>query len=537
LAPSKYVEAVEQALDQLEQTDVVRRIWAKDHTIWKADPTEITDRLGWLDVTSYMLTQVESLTKVANDVKAAGLRHIVLLGMGGSSLGPEVLRQVIGSSPGHPELIVLDSTVPAWIRSVSQAIDPAKSLFIVSSKSGGTIESNTLYRYFRALVDSAVGQEEAGSYFVAVTDAGSALEALAERDGFRKAFINPSDIGGRYSVHSFFGLVPAAMAGMDLNRLIQGFDEMASQCSPEVALRENPGAVLGATMAVMAAQGRDKLTLVASPSISGFGLWAEQLLAESTGKEGKGIVPVADEPLLRPEAYGNDRLFVHLRMAGDNNAEADAKLRVLEDAGHPVVHFDLSDAYDIAAEFFRGEFATAVAGAVLGIQPFDQPNVQQAKDMTDKVLSDYRSSGVKPGLEDLGSLREMLSQAKPGDYLAVMAYVEQTPETDAGFHSLREAVMQRYNIATTLGYGPRFLHSTGQLHKGGPDTGLFLQITAPHEKDIAIPGLDFSFGVLADAQASVDLVALVAQGRRAARVILSPDIATSITQIVTSISS
>lgn len=537
MARSTYTEAVEQALDQLERDDVISRIWAKDHTVWKPDPAEITDRLGWLDVTAYMATQVESLNKIANDVKAAGIRHVVLLGMGGSSLGPEVLRQVIGSSLGYPELIVLDSTVPAWIRSVSQAIDPAKSLFIVSSKSGGTIEPNILYRYFRTLVESAVGHEEAGSHFVAVTDAESALEALAEREGFRKAFINPSDIGGRYSVQSFFGLVPAALAGMDLNRLIQGFDEMASQCRPEVALRENPGAVLGATMAVMAAQGRDKLTLVASPSISSFGLWAEQLLAESTGKEGRGIVPIADEPLLGSEAYGNDRLFVHLRMEGENDTEADAKLRLLEEAGHPVVNFDLTDAYDIAAEFFRGEFATAVAGAILGIQPFDQPNVQQAKDMTDRVLSDYRSSGVKPELEALGSLREMLSQAKPGDYLAIMAYVEQSSETDAAFYSLRQAVMRRYKITTTLGYGPRFLHSTGQLHKGGPDTGLFLQITAPHEEDIAIQSFDFSFGVLADAQASGDLAALVAQGRRAARVILSPDIAMSIKQIVTSISS
>jgi len=484
-----------------------------------------------------MLTQVESLCTVANDVKAAGIRHVVLLGMGGSSLGPQVLRQVIGSSVGYPELIVLDSTVPAWIRSVRQSIDPAKSLFIVSSKSGGTVEPNTLYRYFSTLVESTVGQKEAGSHFVAVTDAGSALEALAERDGFRRAFINPSDIGGRYSVQSFFGLVPAALAGMALNRLIRRFDEMASQCRPDVTIRENPGAVLGATMAVMAAQGRDKLTLVASPRISGFGLWAEQLLAESTGKEGKGIIPIADEPLLGPEAYGNDRLFVHLRMADDNNAETDAKLKLLEEAGHPVVHFDLNDAYDVAAEFFRGEFATAVAGSVLGIQPFDQPNVQQAKDMTDKVLSDYRSNGVKPGLEALGSIRELLSQANPCDYLAIMAYVEQTSETDAAFYSLRKAIMQRYKITTTLGYGPRFLHSTGQLHKGGPDTGLFLQITAPHEEDVAIPGFDFSFGVLADAQASGDLAALVAQGRRAARVGGSADVVETIRRLVEAISS
>ncbi len=519
-------------MEAVEQADVIRRIWAKDHTVWKPDPTEITDRLGWLDITRFMLTQVNSIKTFANDVKAAGIRHVVLLGMGGSSLGPEVLRQVIGSSPEYPELIVLDSTVPAWIRSVSQTIDPANTLFIVSSKSGGTIEPNTLYSYFRTLVESAVSQEEAGSHFVAVTDTGSALEALAERDGFRRAFINPPDIGGRYSVQSFFGLVPAAIAGMDLNRFIRRLDEMASQCRPEVTLRENPGALLGATMAAMAAQGRNKLTLVASPSISGFGLWAEQLLAESTGKEGKGVIPIADEPLLGPEAYGDDRLFVHLRMIHDNNAESDAKLRLLEEAGHPVVHFDLTDAYDIAAEFFRWEFATAVAGSVLGIQPFDQPNVQQAKDMTDKVLSDYRSSGVKPELEDLGSLREMLSQAKPGDYLAIMAYVEQTYETDAAFYSLRAAIMQRYRITTTLGYGPRFLHSTGQLHKGGPDTGLFMQITAPCEEDIAIPGFDFSFGVLADAQASGDLAALVAQGRRAARVAGSLDVVATIRRLV-----
>ena len=532
MAPGNYQAAVDDALDTLERDEIVGRIWARDHTVWKPSPTEISDRLGWLDVTRHMRGQTESLQAFADEVRAEGIKHLVLLGMGGSSLGPEVLRQAIGSAQGFPRLIVLDSTVPAWISSVTQAINLRETLFIVSSKSGGTIEPNSLYRYFRPLVDAAVGNEAAGSHFVAVTDPASVLEGLAERDGFRRVFLNPPDIGGRYSVQSFFGLVPAAAAGMDLPRLIRKVDDMRAQCGSEVPIRDNPGAVLGATMATMAQQGRDKLTLVASRGIAGFGLWVEQMLAESTGKEGKGIIPVADEPLLGPEGYGGDRLFVHLRLAGDSDDEADSRLSELGEAGHPIVRLHLHDAYDIASEFFRWEFATAVAGSVLGIQPFDQPNVQQAKDMTDKVLSEYQSTGLRPKLASLGSLDDLLAMAHPGNYLAIMAFIEQTPETDSAMRSLREAVMRRHQIATTLGYGPRFLHSTGQLHKGGPDTGLYMQITAQHDSgDIAIPGSDYSFGVLADSQASGDMDALVAQGRRAARVVAGSDVSRTIQQL------
>ncbi|MDA0768922.1 MAG: glucose-6-phosphate isomerase [Chloroflexi bacterium] len=536
LALGNFQAAVDDTLNNLDRGDVIPRIWVGDHTVWKPDPSEISDRLGWLDVSLDMRDQTESLQAFVNDVKADGIRDVVLLGMGGSSLGPEVLRQAIGRADGYPRLTVLDSTVPAWILSVTQSINPAESLFIVSSKSGSTIEPNSLYRYFRAVVEASVGHDAAGRHFVAVTDSGSVLHGLAERDGFRKAFLNRSDIGGRYSVQSLFGLVPAALAGMDLPLLLNSLDYMRTKCLPKVALRDNPGVLLGATMATLAKQGRDKLTLVASPRIAGFGLWVEQLLAESTGKEGKGIVPVADEPLLEADAYGDDRLFVHLRLAGDDNGETDSRLAKLEDAGHPLVRLDLDDACDIAAEFFRWEFATAVAGSALGIQPFDQPNVQQAKDITAKVLSEYQSTGVRPKLEARGSLNELLSLVRPGDYLAIMAYVKQTPETDAAMTSLREAVMRRHKIATTLGYGPRFLHSTGQLHKGGPDTGLFLQITALHAEDIAIPGSDYGFGVLVDSQASGDLDALVAQGRRAVRVVAGSDVASTIQQLAEKLS-
>lgn len=513
-----YLQQVEAALSGLQRRRTISRIWDGDHTVWKPDPTEISNRLGWLTVTGVMRAEAPLMQALASEIRDQGFRHVVLLGMGGSSLGPEVLRQTLGSAPGYPELIVLDSTVPAWVRSVSDATDPARTLFLVSSKSGSTTEPNVLYAYFRRLVEDAAGKDGAGQHFIAVTDAGTPLEKLAWEQGFRKVFANPPEIGGRYSVLSFFGLVPAALMGIDLLELIGRADGMREKTVPTVPVSENPGAWLGVVMGILAQQGRDKLTLVTSPSIDSFGLWVEQLIAESTGKEGLGIVPVAREPLAAPNHYGDDRLFVYLRLDGDDNESADEALQVIRSSGHPVVRLDLKDKYDIGAEFFRWEMATAIAGSILGINPFDQPNVQAAKDMTETVLGKFERSGNLPEMEASTSLSKLLSQAGQGDYLAIMAYIRQAPAVDQALDALRRKVTEKYGVATTMGYGPRFLHSTGQLHKGGPGSGLFLQLTAEHEHDLAIPHAPYTFGVLADGQAVGDLQALRSSGRRAVRI-------------------
>ena len=513
-----YLAGVESALSGLKSRRVISRIWSGDHTVWKPDPTEISNRLGWLTVTDAMREQTPAMQALAQEVRDAGIRHVVLLGMGGSSLGPEVLRQTFGSAPGYPELIVLDSTVPGWVQSVTDAIDPAHTLFLVSSKSGSTTEPNMFYAYFRGLVEKAAGKDGAGQHFIAVTDAGTSLEKLAIDQGFRRVFANPPEIGGRYSVLSYFGLVPATLIGLDLSKLIDRADRMREETFSNVTVQENPGAWLGAVMGVLAQQGRDKLTLVTSPSIGSFGLWVEQLIAESTGKEGLGIIPVAGEPLTSPNHYGGDRLFVYLRLDGDNNDESDRAVQAIQESGQPLVRLNLMDKYDVGAEFFRWEMATAVAGSILGINPFDQPNVQAAKDMTDSVLGQFERSGELPPMEASSSLGDLLSQGGPGDYLVIMAYIRQTPQVDQALDDLRRKVTARHGIATTMGYGPRFLHSTGQLHKGGPGSGLFLQLTGEHAHDLTIPGAPYTFGVLADGQAVGDLRALLASLRRAVRV-------------------
>ena len=527
-----YEQDVIATLADLDSRAVVERMWRRDHTVWKPDPDEVANRLGWLSVSDGMCERADELDEFAREVRDAGFRKVVLLGMGGSSLGPEVLRQTFGSAVGYPELIVLDSTVPSWIRAVTNAIDPATTLFLVSSKSGGTIEPNTLYAHFRGLADQAVGPASAGAHFVAITDPGTSLHALAREGGFRRVFLNPDDIGGRYSVLSYFGLVPAALIGIDVSALLDRADCMREGSASCVPARDNPGAWLGATIARLSLGGRDKLTLVTSPSIASFGLWAEQLIAESTGKEGKGIVPIAGEPLVSPDHYGSDRLFVYLRVDGDSNADIDAAIELLDSAGQPVVRLNLRDRYDLGAEFYRWEFATAVAGAVLEINPFDQPNVQQAKDLTDDLLRDYVSSGQMPDVETGTSLSDFLRLRGGGDYLAIIAFLRETPAANEALSRLRESIIVRHGIATTLGYGPRFLHSTGQLHKGGADSGMFLQIVASSADELPIPGRPYSFGLLAEAQALGDLRALAALGRRAARVRLGDDDAAALQALV-----
>ena len=514
---------VEATLAQLDRQGVVARMWDRDHTVWKPDSKEISNRLGWLTVSGTMRDQVPSLRSFADGVRAEGYRNVVLLGMGGSSLGPEVLRRTFGSADGYPELTVLDSTLPRVIRGVESAIDPARTLFLISSKSGNTIEPMSFYKHFRNLLDRELGREKAGRGFVAITDPGTSLEVLAGQHGFRHVFANPPDIGGRYSVLSYFGLVPAALLGIDLERLLGRADGMGARCGRSVSAGDNPGARLGAAIGAMAASGRDKLTLVASPRVAGFGLWVEQLLAESTGKDDRGIVPVAGEPLSEPDRYGHDRLFVHLRLEGDDNQAADASLDAIKSSGHPVLRLDLGDPYDLGAEFFRWEFATAVAGAVLGINPFDQPDVQGAKDMTDRMMEHHRETGRLPAVDASDDLGSLLEGAAPGDYLAVMAYLPEGSAVQEALDGLRRRVVDRYGIATTMGYGPRFLHSTGQLHKGGPNTALCLQLGTDPGDDLAVPGEAYTFGVLAGSQALGDLQALQAAGRRVARVSLGDD--------------
>ncbi|MBI3603743.1 MAG: glucose-6-phosphate isomerase, partial [Nitrospirae bacterium] len=466
---------VNAALIEMAAARVVSRLWAKDYTLWKPTPTEITNRLGWLMVAEQMREQVGPLKAFAQSVRDDGYSHVVLLGMGGSSLGPEVLRCTFGSTRGFPRLFVLDSTVPSLVREVTKAIRPATTLFILASKSGGTIEVMSLFAHFWRLVETTRGNK-GGKQFIAVTDPDTGLAALARQRGFLTTFTNQPDIGGRYSVLSHFGLVPAALLGLDLDTLVGRGIEMANACGPDRLLQDNPGAHLGAIMGTLGRSGRDKVTLITSPKVKTFGLWAEQLLAESTGKEGKGLIPIAEEPLVSPTAYGHDRLFVYLRLNGDANKGTDRHVKALERAGHPVVQLVLRDRYDLAGQFFLWEFATAVAGRLLGIHPFDQPNVQESKENTKRILDEVQLTGRMPLVPTDQTLADLMKQAGPGKYVAILAYMCPSVEADAALKVLRRRLLLRYRLPTTVGYGPRYLHSTGQLHKGGPATGLFLEL-------------------------------------------------------------
>jgi glucose-6-phosphate isomerase len=513
----EYETMVKMALSNLDNANIVSRIWQRDHTVWKPEPREITNRLGWLDIANAMSARVSVLNSFASEIHDAGFRHVVLLGMGGSSLGAAVLGSTFTNTGSYPRLIVLDSTLPESIQATVDSINPALTLFMVCSKSGTTTEPLILYAFFRELIKEKVGKEKAGQHFAAITDAGTPLAALAEQDGFRHIFLNPPDIGGRYSVLSYFGLVPAALIGVDISGLLDRAKSMQQGCSAHIPAYQNTGAWLGACMGMMALNGRDKLTLFTSPSVNAFELWVEQLIAESTGKEGKGIIPVSREPVMKPDCYGDDRLFVYLRVEADDNSVADEVVSHLISSGQPAIILQLKDTYDIGAEFFRWEFATAVAGAVLDIQPFDQPDVQKSKDVTARLLEEFSVSGHLPELQTSGSLADLLSHAARGRYLAIMAYIHQMSDIDRAIASLRKKVSERHKIAATTGYGPRYLHSTGQLYKGGKNTGLFFQLTVDHERDLPVPGKPYTFGTVADAQALGDFQALQAAGRMIAR--------------------
>ena len=525
----QHIQAVEAAILRLNSQNIISRIWQGDHLVWDENPAEIVDRLGWLTLPSTMRKELELLSSFASEVRSAGFIRVVLLGMGGSCLGPEVLRRTLGSASGYPELSVLDSTLPAWIQAVDEVIDPARTLFLVSSKSGSTIESTTLCSYFWERVSRVVGEEAAGGNFVAITDPGTALESLAGNNGFRRAFLNSPEVGGRYSVLSYFGMVPTALIGLDLEVLLARAEAMQTACT-EVDAAENAGARLGAVMASMALEGRDKLTLITSPALAGFGLWVEQMLAESLGKSGKGIIPVAGEPALSREHYSKDRLIVYLRLKDDDNAGTDALVAELA-SDHPVVQLELADRFDLCAEFYRWEFATAVAGHILGVHPFDQPDVQGAKDKTDLVLGQFEANGALPQVGAADSAGQLMSLVTAGDYLAILAYLPDSPDVTLALQSFRKKLTEKYGVPTTAGFGPRYLHSTGQLHKGGPGSGVYLQLTGDHPADLAIPGRSYTFGTLADAQSTGDLQALRALGRRTARVHLGTQPASGIQRL------
>lgn len=525
------------ALDALSGAQVIERLWSKDHRLWKEDPKEISDRLGWLTVQDQMRQQIDQLQRCVSAAKDMKVKDVVLLGMGGSSLGPEVFRTLFGSQKGFPRLWVLDSTIPGWVRQVTRAISPSRTLFLVASKSGGTIEVMSLFAHFWNLVTKAKGNH-GGKQFVAITDPGTGLEKMARDYGFGEIFTNPPDIGGRYSVLSLFGLVPAALLGLDITRLLDRAAGMAEQCRQKHDVEANPGAYLGAAMASLAKAGRDKVTVTASPSLSTFGLWVEQLLAESTGKEGTGLIPIAQEPILRPRAYGTDRFFVYLKLKGEKNQTLDHAVHALVKAEHPVLQFNLRDRYDIGAEFFRWEFATAIAGHLLGIHPFDQPNVQESKNNTNRVLETFQSTGRLP--EQVSNNPREAAQhlsrlLQHGTYLSVLGYTTPSRPLEAAVGRLRRALMSKYRVATTFGYGPRYLHSTGQLHKGGPNIGVFLELVDRMAPDVPIPGKPFSFGILAKAQAAGDIESLSTHQRHAVRVELGRDQAATVNAIATAL--
>lgn len=532
ISPS-FASAINSALESLGRDRVVDRLWDKDHRLWKDDPTEISNRLGWLTVQDQMRLQIDQLQRCVSMAKEMKVKDVVLLGMGGSSLGPEVLRTVFGSQKAAPRLWVLDSTVPGWVRQVTKSISPSKTLFLVASKSGGTIEVMSLFSHFWLLVSKAEG-DHGGKQFVAITDPGTGLEQMAKEYGFGQIFTNPDDIGGRYSVLSLFGLVPAALLGLDINRLLNRATEMAERCRKQDEVAANPGAYLGAAMGSLTKTGRDKVTIFASPSLSTFGLWVEQLLAESTGKEGTGLIPIAQEPVMKPTAYGNDRFFVYLKLKGDKNGPLDQAVQALIKTHHPVLQLDLKDRYDLAGEFFRWEFATAVAGHLLGIHPFDQPNVQESKNNTNRVLDAYQSTGRLPeqaGTDPKKVEQALTSHLQAGTYVSILAYTTPSRSFETAMGRLRKALMAKHRVATTFGYGPRYLHSTGQLHKGGPRTGVFVELVDRMKPDLAIPGKPFSFGTLAQAQAAGDLESLRAHDRHVIRIPLGPDPAATVSRI------
>jgi transaldolase / glucose-6-phosphate isomerase len=531
----------------------VRRLWARDASVWTGG--DEAKWLGWLGIVEDQIAHADFLQMIRDRARAAGFAHALLLGMGGSSLCPEMLKETWGPQKGYPQLHVLDSTDPAQVKALEEQVDLANTIFIVSSKSGSTLEPNIFKQYFFERVRETLGDEEAGNRFIAITDPGSKLESIAETDGFRHITHGVPEIGGRYSALSNFGIVPGAIAGVDVHRLLDGAERMAESCRPSVPALDNPGLLLGAVMGVCANHRRDKLTLITSPAIYDFGAWLEQLVAESTGKQGKGIIPVDREPLAAPEAYGEDRLFVYVRLRPDASADQDEAVAALEREGHPVVRIEIDDVHELGGEIFRWEFATAVAGSVIGINPFDQPDVEASKQVTRKLTAEYEQSGALPPetplfeadgfklFTDQRNARELdgetlveflgshLCRIGPGDYAALLAYVEMTSAHERTLEAMRRTIRDRTGAATCVGFGPRFLHSTGQAYKGGPNSGVFLQITCDDAADLPVPGQKYTFGIVKAAQARGDFEVLAERGRRALRVHLGKDVGAGLTEL------
>jgi transaldolase/glucose-6-phosphate isomerase len=555
--PEALDKAVQESLEQWRIDGTVRKLWARDASIWTG--ADEAKWLAWLDIVDERLAHIDELKAFQADVKQAGFAHVLLLGMGGSSLGPEVLGLTFGHRAGWPELHVLDSTDPQQIKTFENKVDLAKTLAIVSSKSGGTLEPNILKAYFWAKMQEAVGADSAGKHFVAVTDPGSHMQKVAEGDGFRKIFYGNAQIGGRYSVLSNFGLVPAAAIGIDIKQFLRSAERMVRSCSPGSPASANPGVLLGTILGVAARHGRDKVSIVSSPGMSDLGAWLEQLLAESTGKIGKGIVPIDDEPLAGAEVYGEDRVFAYLRLADAPDAAQDAAMAALEKAGQPVVRVALNGHQELGQQFFLWEFATAVAGSIIGINAFNQPDVEASKIKTKELTDAYNKTGALPseapfatfdGIklfadeknaaalkgESLGAvLKALFAQVHAGDYFGLLAYVERNQGRIDLLQKLRAAIRDSKHVATVAEFGPRFLHSTGQAYKGGPNSGVFLQITADDAHDLPVPGERYTFSIVKAAQARGDFDVLSERGRRALRLHFGADVDAGLASLSTTI--
>ena len=556
--PDKLAASVKATMAEWQTGGKVKRLWHKDASLWTG--SDEANWLGWLDIVDEQIAQRDQLRRIAEDVHGNGFEHVLLLGMGGSSLCPEVLEMTFGKISGFPQLHVLDSTDPAQVKEFENRVDIRKTLFIVSSKSGSTLEPNIFKQYFFERTKQTVGAEKAGSHFIAITDPGSKMQQVAEADHFRAIFYGRPSIGGRYSALSNFGMVPAAVMGLDTKKFLDRAAEMVRACREGVSVEENPGAVLGIILGTAAAARHDKITILTSPGISDLGAWLEQLLAESTGKLGKGIIPVDRERLAAPGAYGNDRVFVHIRLEADADVEQEERIAALEKIGHPVVRIVVADTYDLGQEFFRWEIATAVAGSILGINAFNQPDVEASKIATRNLTAEYEKTNSLPAenpvIEDRGIkvftdrrnaaelakaaggdnslggyLKAHVERIKAGDYFAVLAYIQMNSEHEAKLQQIRHAVRDKKRVATCLGFGPRFLHSTGQAYKGGPNSGVFLQITCDQAVDLPVPGQNYTFGVVKAAQARGDFQVLAERGRRALRVHLGPDVEAGLTAL------
>jgi Glucose-6-phosphate isomerase len=545
--PKDLKSAVDASLVDWKNGNKVARLWQKDASLWSNG--DEGNWLGWLTIADEQLANISALKQLAADVKKAKFKHVLLLGMGGSSLCPEVLRMTFGKVAGFPELRVLDSTDPVQIKAIEKKLDLKKTLSIVSSKSGGTLEPNIFKQYFFERVKKIVGDKAVGGRFIAVTDPGSKMQQVAEADNFWKIFAGVPSIGGRYSALSNFGMVPAAAMGLDLGKFLKSTEEMVQACGANSAAGQNPGVILGTILGVAANHGRDKITIITSPGVFDLGAWLEQLIAESTGKVGKGIIPVDREKLAKPAAYGNDRVFAYLRLANKPNKAQDRAVAELEKAGQPVIRITLPNVYALGQEFFRWEVATAVAGSIIGINPFNQPDVEASKIETKKLTSEYEATGSLPAespffvskdaklfaddknaaaLSGGQSLAEVLqahlSRIGAGDYFAVLGYIPMNAENEKALQAIRHSVRDSKKVATCLGFGPRFLHSTGQAYKGGPNSGVFLQITCDDPLDLPVPGQKYTFGIVKAAQARGDFAVLAERGRRALRVHLGKNL-------------